>query len=223
MFFFKVYCSAYLTAVLSAICKQGLSNPIYQQRALMKIHRFVIGCAVLLLTQCSKCKRDDPQPEPPNDPLSLLPPETAAGKGTFACLVNGQAFIALYTTSANGDWQSGTHLAVSGDMRLNAAGAAQKISMGISLEGRLQDNQSFSIISSATPFPVFTPGINQFITRVANLPCIYDGKYIKTGRVELVTFDGVRRIAAGRFAFTLYEPGGCDTLRVTHGRFDVKF
>jgi len=39
----------------------------------------------------------------------------------------------------------------------------------------------------------------------------------------LVKFDGAARIAAGRFAFTLYEPGGCDTLRVTNGRFDVKF
>ena len=36
-------------------------------------------------------------------------------------------------------------------------------------------------------------------------------------------FDPVARIASGRFAFKLYEPGGCDTLRVTNGRFDVKF
>ena len=55
------------------------------------------------LTQCFKCKRDDPQPQPPKDPLSLLPPETQTGKGTCGCLVNGKAFIAPFTTSANGD------------------------------------------------------------------------------------------------------------------------
>ncbi|GAB3674341.1 hypothetical protein GCM10027594_35420 [Hymenobacter agri] len=41
--------------------------------------------------------------------------------------------------------------------------------------------------------------------------------------MELIKFDPVARFAAGRFAFVLYEPGGCDTLRVSNGRFDVKF
>jgi hypothetical protein len=108
-------------------------------------------------------------------------------------------------------------------MNLDGNGGGQRIDINASLNGALRDNQNFSIISSATPFPIFTPGVNQFYTSVAALPCVYDGKYVKTGQVELVKFDGVARIAAGRFAFVLYEPGGCDTLRVTNGRFDVKF
>lgn len=67
--------------------------------------------------------------------------------------------------------------------------------------------------------------MSQFVVNAttANYICVYQGNYIKNGQVELVKFDGVARIASGRFAFTLYEPGGCDTLRVTNGRFDVKF
>ena len=180
--------------------------------------------SALMLTQCSKCKRDDPQPEPPKDPLSLLPPETAVGKGTLACLVNGQAYLARFSTSANGDLQSPTRLAIGGDMVLNGQGAASRLSITAALNGALQDGQIFFSVSRATPFPLFTPGLNQFITAASgDIPCQYSGNFIKTGRVELVRFDGVRRIAAGRFAFTLYEPGGCDTLRVTNGRFDVKF
>jgi len=186
--------------------------------------RLLLYLCLVLLTQCSRCKRDDPQPEPPTDPLSLLPPETAVGKGTMACLVNGQAYLTRFSTSANGDWQSPTRLAVSGGMVLNGQGAASRLSISAALNGVLQNEQTFSLISEATPFPIFTPGVNQFITIASgDLPCYYSGKYITTGRVELVKFDGVRRIAAGRFAFTLYEPGGCDTLRVTNGRFDVKF
>ena len=176
------------------------------------------------LTHCSKCKRDDPQPQPPKDQLSLLPPETQTGKGTFGCLINGKAFHALYTTSANGDWQSATKLAVSGALNVSAGESPQKLYITTAINGQLLDNQQFSLISRARPFPIFTPGINQFITAVSgDIPCYYSGNYIKTGQLELVKFDGVGRIASGRFAFTLYEPGGCDTLRVTNGRFDVKF
>ena len=108
-------------------------------------------------------------------------------------------------------------------MRLNGEGAGTMLTIVTALNGTLQDNQAFSIISSTTPFPIFTPGVNQFYTHVAGGPCYYDGDYFKTGLIELVKFDGVRRIAAGRFALILYKPGGCDTLRVTNGRFDVKF
>ena len=186
------------------------------------MNKLLLYSALLLLTQCSKCK-NDPAPEPPKDPLSQLPPETQTGAGTFGCLVNGKAFVAPYSISANGDWQSSIRLAVGSDIRLNGDGGTQPISLGMLLGGQLQDNQSFLIISSATPFPLFTPGINQFTARTANIPCIYDGAYFKRGQVQLVKFDGVRRIAAGRFAFILYERGGCDTLRVTNGRFDIRF
>lgn len=67
-----------------------------------------------------------------------------------------------------------------------------------------------------------TFSINQFAARPTFKQYFYSGNYIKSGQVELVKSDGMSRIAAGRFPYTLYEPGGCDTLRVTNGRFDVK-
>ncbi|GAB3674346.1 hypothetical protein GCM10027594_35430 [Hymenobacter agri] len=76
------------------------------------LRKLLLYAALLTLTQCSTCKRDNPQPQPPKDPLSTRSPETQTGAGTFAYLINGKAFIALYTTSANGDWQSLNRLAI---------------------------------------------------------------------------------------------------------------
>lgn len=185
--------------------------------------RLPLYLSLVLLTQCSKCKGDEPTPQPPADPLTLLPPETRTGANTFGCLVNGKAFTAPYATSARGDWQSLTRLGVSGSITENGTSTNKGISVLLALNGNLADNQLFSIVSSTLPYPLFTPGINQFWAASAGGTCTYSGGLIKKGQVALVKFDGVARIASGRFAFTLYEPDGCDTLRVTNGRFDVKF
>ena len=184
--------------------------------------KLLLYSALLLLTQCSKCK-NDPAPKPPKDPLSQLPPETQTGAGTFGCLVNGKAYVAISSVRTTGDWQSSTRLAVGAGLNENKERGGQMRSISIVMNGQLLNQQSFGATSSSIPFPTFTPGINQFYAFSGGGGCIYGGGFIKTGQVELVKFDGVARIASGRFAFTLYEPGGCDTLRVTNGRFDVRF
>ena len=183
----------------------------------MKINLLALFLLGLLLAQCKK-RAPDPVPA---DPLTLLPPETQTGAGTFGCLVNGKAYTAPYSTSARGDWMSTTRIGISSSVTESVA--TKGLSVLLALNGSLTTNQQFTLISSASPYPLFTPGLNQFWAASAGGICTYDGSYIKTGRVELVKFDGVARIASGRFAFTLYEPGGCDTLKVTNGRFDVKF
>ncbi len=62
----------------------------------------------------------------------------------------------------------------------------------------------------------------EFVAGCATSTCVYDGKFVKKGSLTFTRYDPVARMAAGRFAFTLYQPG-CDTLRVTEGRFDVTF
>jgi len=183
----------------------------------MRTKLFPLLAITLLLTQC---KKREPAPVSA-DPLTLLPPETQNGAGTFGCLINGKAYVAPYSTSARGDWMSTTRLGISSSVTESVA--TKGISVLLALNGSLDTNQQFTLISSASPYPLFTPGRNQFWAASAGGTCTYDGSYIKTGKIELVRFDGVARVASGRFAFTLYEPGGCDTLRVTNGRFDVKF
>ena len=172
------------------------------------------------LTQCSKCKKDDPTPKP--EIPAELPPETQSGVGTCGCLVNGKAYATLSSTKCRGDWQGLNTLAISADCNMGSSYGSDFFSTGMLLNGRLQSGQVFRLTKFNQPID-FT--MSQFVVNAttANYICVYQGNYIKNGQVELVKFDGVARIASGRFAFTLYEPGGCDTLRITNGRFDVKF
>ena len=178
--------------------------------------------SLLLLTQCSKCKLDNPTPLPPKDPLSVLPAETQTGAGTLGCLVNGNAYATVSSVKCRGDWQGVRALFISGGANAGAVFGKEKFSVGLLLTGELRSGQLFDLVRFKQPV---SSSLNQFVADAVagSKPCVYEGNYIKTGKVELLKFDGVARIASGRFAFTLYEPGGCDTLRVTQGRFDVKF
>jgi len=179
------------------------------------MNKLLLYSALLLLTQCSKCK-NDPAPEPPKDPLALLPPETQTGAGTFGCLVNGQPMSVSSSFLTSGDWSCNRCLTVSGQ----SSATQPEYVMSLLLSGPLQNNLQFALGKYSIPVDF---SLNTFSVRPSIKQCHYSGNFIKTGRVDLVKFDGVARIAAGRFAFILYEPGGCDTLRVTNGRFDVKF
>jgi hypothetical protein len=176
--------------------------------------------ALLLLTQCSKCKEDlFPKKQPT---AAILPIETQIGARTCGCVVNGITFATLNTIKCNGDWQGLTSFAIGGDLNRTSSYDDNSFSFNILLSGPLRDGQVFSLAPYNQPLNTTA---NQFAaTAVTNhYKCSYLGNHIKSGRVELVKFDGVQRIAAGRFAFTLYEAGSCDTLRVIDGRFDVKF
>lgn len=173
--------------------------------------------ALLGLSTCQH-KTPDPTPQPPVDPLATLPAETQTGAGTFGCLVNGKSMSISSTFLISAEWSNIQSL------RLVAQTSTPQpdYAIQILLNGNIATNQSFSLISCSNKF---SDTSNEFSTSATtgSYSCLYQGKYIKAGKVELVKFDGVARIAAGRFAFVLYEPGGCDTLRVTNGRFDVRF
>ena len=185
------------------------------------LRKLLLYTALLTLTQCSQCKKNDPTPQPPKDPLSTLPAETQTGAGTFGCLVNGKVYAALAAIKCRGDWQGLNTLYISADCNSNTSYSSDFFSTGMLLNGNLSNGQVFNLVRFSQPI---NSTLSQFVADANIKLCGYRGNNIKTGQVELVKFDGVARIASGRFAFTLYEPGsGCDTLRVTNGRFDVKF
>jgi hypothetical protein len=187
---------------------------------MMKLNFLALLILAIVLVQCKK--REPAPPPTPTDPLASLPAETQTGAGTLGCLVNGKAYATISSIKCRGDWQGIKTIFISADASENGQFNGELFTAGMLLYGTLQNGQTFDLIR-------FNQPVNQIANQYAanavagSKPCVYQGNYIKRGQVTLTKFDGVARIASGRFAFTLYEPGGCDTLKVTNGRFDVKF
>jgi len=170
---------------------------------------------LLLLTASlllSQCKKDNA------DPLDKLPPTTQTGANTFGCLVNGQAWTpkgyngyANYTVNYDPTYRNGT---------LNVA--------TYRLSGSGSDQQDVAVYSdslrSAGAYPLTTRGKHGavFLNRQTN--CRYystDANTYCRGTLIITRLDLTAGVISGTFAFTLYKPG-CDSIRVTNGRFDKK-
>lgn len=166
--------------------------------------------AALLLAACTK---DDP------DPLSQLPPATQTGAGTLGCLVNGQPWTpAGFNGTAN--FSISYDRALGGSFDLEAyryQNSDSETLQYLTLDGsRLYGLKSWSIRDSADSRAVF------YIRKTNCEWSSRDAGTYRTGTLTITKLDLTQRIIAGTFEFTLAKPG-CDTIKVTNGRFDAKF
>ena len=178
--------------------------------------------ALLLLTQCSKCK-NDPAPVTPAD---QLPPATQTGANTFGCLLNGQPF----TPSGF----SGTpNFLVSYDPGLNGGNFVVTAYRNVDKTTKKQ-YVGFSGIQITqpgtytlkTPTDLSKPGphIAYFADNRNASPCdeyLFGPGTTTEGRFTITRLDLAAGIIAGTFEFTLAQPS-CETIVVTQGRFDKK-
>lgn len=174
------------------------------------MNKLLLYASLLLLTQCSKCKDTDPVPKEPD-----LPAETQTGAGTLGCKVNGKVFAVTSSVFVGGTWGCVDCFYVGADTRGNGD---SYLNMYFSLSGSNASGAVFQLLPALPSVPPARYGAAAANTNACN----YDVSRLLTGQVTLTRFDGLARVASGRFAFTLYKPG-CDTLRVTDGRFDVRF
>ena len=166
----------------------------------------------LALTQCSKCKKDDPAP------AEQLPPATQTGANTFGCLVNGQAWTSK-TSSGYGaylvQYEPGVNNPLGGNLNIRLTSDNNKMKVFLSA-GPIFRVRSFALDSAATE------GTASYFDRDRAYPCNevlnYDATYL-TGNLTLTRLDEQAGVISGTFEFKLAKPG-CDTIRVTQGRFD---
>ncbi|MCC3156241.1 hypothetical protein LJ737_03280 [Hymenobacter sp. 15J16-1T3B] len=182
--------------------------------------RLFLYAPLLLLTQCSKCK-DGPQPKNPED---ALPPATQEGKNTLGCLINGQPwtpkghrgsvpnFYVWYDPSyAGGAIDIRTYrYPKSGDSRSQyiAFGGGGVAQAGTYLIG---DNGLQAYISDE-----FKAQGCQDVQSDDPWSTVYC-----RGQLLITRLDVAAGVVSGTFGFVLAKPG-CDTIKVTQGRFDRK-
>jgi hypothetical protein len=179
----------------------------------VKLIRPPLYLALALLTQCSRCKDQDPTPE------QQLPPATQTGANTFGCLVNGKPYLpagnngtsnyaVLYDPGFNG-----------GNLDIRTYNKAGEKNQRLLLGGEG--------INQVRTYPLgyaFATGISfEDITRspLCSLHSSRDNDTYCKGTLTITRLDLQAGIISGTFEATLARPG-CDTVRITQGRFDKK-
>ncbi|SHK03038.1 hypothetical protein [Hymenobacter psychrotolerans] len=169
---------------------------------------------LLVLLGLSQCKKKTIRPQEPT-----LPAETQSGQYTLGFKANGTVYVASGVTQTTGSWNNTDDFHFAADTR---DGKYELTAIGIILKGTLADGEQFKLVTSDQ----ISNGQNYALPRISLAGgCYYSentGARLLSGQVTLTRFDGGARMAAGRFQMILVK-AGCDTLRVTEGRFDVKF
>ena len=177
------------------------------------------------LTQCSKCK-ENVTPDTP------LPPETQVGANTFGCLLNGKKWIPTQDGHLNyfrtlSIWYDPTYAGGSFSIKANINhGITTDEFIGLSVDSITLNPQKIYLIGNKR-INAGIGYINYAKDTSLNQSCDFDygyrtdKKYLITGIINLKKLDTKIGIASGTFEFTAYVEG-CDTLKVTDGRFDIK-
>jgi len=170
---------------------------------------FAVGIVFSVVFCLSQCRKDNPKPDNPYG----LPNATQWGAGIFACLINGQKYIAKRRPG----YIDGT--VIVGDTLYVSAYSTQKFqytSILIYIKNFTHETKDYSIDS-----------INIGVACYSDSTCLgFAGSttsFSKTGNIVITKFDTTHRIVSGTFDGFTFPIPGCDTLYVTNGRFDYHY
>lgn len=169
----------------------------------MKPSTILLLLLSLLLAQCSwLLPKKEAQPE--------LPPPTQAGKNTFGCYLNGKPW------TPKGRAGTISNLNMTYDPDLNN-GHLNLSAFRITDENRQDIIIDVDSVLKAGHYackPIY-------YDRASGCLFSNDASTYREGMVRITKFDLANEIIAGQFEFVIAKPG-CDTVRVTDGRFDSR-
>ncbi|MDQ2770914.1 MAG: DUF6252 family protein [Bacteroidota bacterium] len=174
----------------------------------MKTYLLLLA-ALLGLSQCHK---KDPEP------VDQLPPATQTGANTFGCLVNGQGWTpqgyngrSNYSLVYDAGYRNGTLNISTYRYGGNGSPDVQYITLA---------SDSLKAIGR---YPLTIPHHQEALFSDSRTKCEFLGgdPYYRRGTLTITRLDLQAGIISGTFEFTLAKPG-CDTIKITQGRFDKR-
>jgi hypothetical protein len=183
-----------------------------------------IGCFGIVLFFLGGCYKSNIGVEEKYVPV--MPPITTIGANTFGCYVNGKLWVAftnpqffdpnaMKPTFADFDDKSGgkNWFYLTGYLKYDNFYQVMNFSI-------ILDNGIGKYLMKKQP--VNDERFVDYHIADPNQCAAYQLDETKSNQVEITFLDQQKRIAAGKFEMTVYNECG-DTLKITDGRFDVKF
>jgi len=156
---------------------------------------FLTALAVFMLCTSLKCKKD-------KTGIDALPPITQEGKNTFGCLVNGEVLV-----------PKGSGFNIVQEVTKNSDDYFIKII----------NNKRGSIILRLNAININTYSITcidyiNFLSQCNYILCPPEQFMLKLSKL-----DEANKIIAGEFSGTLPAIDNCGEVKITNGRFDLKY
>lgn len=169
----------------------------------------------LLFCACRKSFK----PPPHNNNIPGLPPVTQSGANTLGFLLNGVPWTPEGNNNLSVDFDPGFNEGIVGVVayRLISASNHSVFSFGI------QDSLNYihfpkKILVGKKTLAQFSFTDSNFCERIH-----YDTVVYRNGYLTISVLDKTKRVFAGTFEATLFNPQCGDTIKITNGRFDLKF
>ena len=179
----------------------------------------------LIIATTTQCNKTNVNPDG-------LPPETQTGAGTFACKINGVVWkynnpSGFLNTSPIARWSfdqsvRGGNLEILG-FTYDAAGTTETSELDLYGDSLIYKKE---ITSSRTlnHFAMTYYNFNSIKCQSFSSGPLYDttSNFFSSGKLIISRLDQQAKIISGKFSYTIKQTG-CDTLKITDGRFDLKY
>ena len=177
-------------------------------KKLKTMKKLFLLAAIALTLSC--CNKDD-------DTTESLPPATQTGAGTFACNVNGRAFI-----DTSGGYFNCFYQLVDGDYYFGIQGQDDDEMRTVVLSTTAKSISENEILLLLENIDGHAWGGGRFNTD----SIVGDASYTNsqyTGELSISKLDFVNNIVSGTFWFDIEHPVTGETVEIRNGRFDTLF
>jgi hypothetical protein len=152
----------------------------------------------------------------PETGVEKLPPITQTGRWSFGCLENGKAVRITNSSLMRAETQQDVFIirfTKTVDNKLWAENLKQ-------FEFRMTDPLEIGIEYDLTNAGIYKLQYIEYLNDMPN--CIYEPENITSGTLTFSNIDRINHIVSGTFEFETVTQD-CDTIRVTDGRFDLRY